>query len=146
MTETQPVRNLPAPPDGTRVETGPVQFGDDWPGLFVRGDNAFALTLHIRRLAERLKGHSDAAVADSLQHLEDVAETIEREVIVHPTPHQPERWHPVGPPSVQPTTTAEPPRGQSSVDEWIGKGASLWDSDEEFEQFLENIRKIRRGE
>lgn len=24
------------------VETGPVQFGDDWPGLFLRGDNCHA--------------------------------------------------------------------------------------------------------
>lgn len=23
-----------------RVETGPVQFDDDWPGTFIRGDNA----------------------------------------------------------------------------------------------------------
>lgn len=23
-----------------RVETGPVQFNDDWPGVFIRGDNA----------------------------------------------------------------------------------------------------------
>jgi hypothetical protein len=25
---------------GPRVETGPVQFGHDWPGVFIRGDNA----------------------------------------------------------------------------------------------------------
>jgi hypothetical protein len=31
---------LPAPADGARVETGVVQFGDDWPGVFIRGDNA----------------------------------------------------------------------------------------------------------
>lgn len=31
----------------TRVETGPIQFGDDWPGVFIRGDNAlhFAIVL-----------------------------------------------------------------------------------------------------
>ena len=23
-----------------RAETGPMQFGDDWPGVFIRGDNA----------------------------------------------------------------------------------------------------------
>jgi hypothetical protein len=27
-------------PEGGRVETGPTQFGDDWPGVFIRGDNA----------------------------------------------------------------------------------------------------------
>jgi hypothetical protein len=31
-------RNLPAQPE--RVETGPVAFGEDWPGVFVRGDEA----------------------------------------------------------------------------------------------------------
>ena len=34
------VRKLPAPESGGRVETGPTQFGDDWPGIFIRGDNA----------------------------------------------------------------------------------------------------------
>jgi hypothetical protein len=24
-----------------RVDTGPTQFGDDWPGVFIRGDDAF---------------------------------------------------------------------------------------------------------
>lgn len=33
-----PVRWLPAATP--RVETGPTQFGDDWPGVFIRGDNA----------------------------------------------------------------------------------------------------------
>jgi len=33
--------------DAGRPETGPMQFGDDWPGVFIRGDNAlfFARTL-----------------------------------------------------------------------------------------------------
>ena len=31
MTETTP---------RPRVETGPLQIGDDWPGVFIRGDNA----------------------------------------------------------------------------------------------------------
>jgi hypothetical protein len=40
------LRSLPH--DGPRVETGPVQFGDDWPGLFVRGDDALALAFYLR--------------------------------------------------------------------------------------------------
>ncbi len=24
-----------------RAETGPMKFKDDWPGIFIRGDNAF---------------------------------------------------------------------------------------------------------
>jgi len=34
------ILHLPHPTNIERVETGPVQFGDDWPGTFIRGDNA----------------------------------------------------------------------------------------------------------
>lgn len=34
------IRLLTKPKKGGRVETGPVQFGDDWPGVFIRGDEA----------------------------------------------------------------------------------------------------------
>lgn len=39
------IRKLPK--QEPRVETGPVQFGNDWPGVFIRGDNAayYAMTL-----------------------------------------------------------------------------------------------------
>lgn len=30
-----------------RAETGPIQFGDDWPGVFIRGDNAFHFAMHL---------------------------------------------------------------------------------------------------
>lgn len=33
-------RIIPAPVGGGRVETGAIQFGSDWPGLFIRGDHA----------------------------------------------------------------------------------------------------------
>ena len=31
-----------------RVETGPTKFGDDWCGVFIRGDNAYALAMSLR--------------------------------------------------------------------------------------------------
>lgn len=31
------------PAQAERVETGVVQFGNDWPGYFIRGDGAIAL-------------------------------------------------------------------------------------------------------
>jgi len=34
----EPIRKLPDVEP--RIETGPVQFGKDWPGTFIRGDNA----------------------------------------------------------------------------------------------------------
>jgi len=30
----------PMPKGLARLETGAIQFGDDWPGIFIRGDNA----------------------------------------------------------------------------------------------------------
>lgn len=30
-----------------RPETGVMQFEDDWPGVFIRGDNAIAIALHL---------------------------------------------------------------------------------------------------
>jgi hypothetical protein len=36
------IQKVPALKGGKRPETGPMQFGDDWPGLFIRGDDAMA--------------------------------------------------------------------------------------------------------
>jgi len=33
----------------SRIETQVVQFGDDWPGLFIRGDNAIAFASAIQQ-------------------------------------------------------------------------------------------------
>lgn len=45
-----PMRKLPE--QEPRIETGPIQFGDDWPGLFIRGDNAFYFAMSIQALVE----------------------------------------------------------------------------------------------
>lgn len=39
------VRQLPGV--DKRVETGAVQFGDDWPGYFIRGDQALHIVMCI---------------------------------------------------------------------------------------------------
>ena len=38
------------PEQEQRVESGPIMFGDDWPGLFLRGDDCFRYTLALREL------------------------------------------------------------------------------------------------
>lgn len=38
-THTVGVERLEVLPE--RIETGVIQFGDDWPGVFIRGDDAF---------------------------------------------------------------------------------------------------------
>lgn len=35
-----------------RVETGPTQIGDDWPGVFIRGDNAAYYAMMLRQYLE----------------------------------------------------------------------------------------------
>ena len=43
-------------PSNDRIETGPIQFNDDWPGFFIRGDNVFAL---IQTIGRYLMNHND---------------------------------------------------------------------------------------
>jgi hypothetical protein len=40
------------PEQEERVETGAVQFGDDWPGVFIRGDDAFFFAHHLRLMLD----------------------------------------------------------------------------------------------
>jgi hypothetical protein len=40
-----------------RVETGPVRFGADWPGLFIRGDDALAFQVWLDKAATLIEGH-----------------------------------------------------------------------------------------
>ncbi len=35
-----------------RAETGPMEFDQDWPGIFIRGDNAFAYAMYLRAVLE----------------------------------------------------------------------------------------------
>ena len=42
------------PLDNARLETGPMQFSDDWPGVFIRGDDAMVYALVLRQAVERL--------------------------------------------------------------------------------------------
>lgn len=69
--------------DEPRVETGPVQFGDDWPGLFVRGDDAMYLAASIRTL---LKYAPAGPSLDAIHvwHLKDIADLIENRVRLSP--------------------------------------------------------------
>ena len=54
-----------------RVETGPVQFNDDWPGIFIRGDNAahYAFMLESFMLDSNGEKAVSAAAVNSLLRL-----------------------------------------------------------------------------
>lgn len=36
-----------------RPETGPMRFGEDWPGIFIRGDCAFGFAMSLQTLANK---------------------------------------------------------------------------------------------
>ena len=78
------VTKIPLPGGSGRVPTGAMQFLDDWPGLYLRGDAAVTLMSRIRTLAERLRGHEDPAVWSTIANLCDLAALIERDVVVRP--------------------------------------------------------------
>lgn len=68
MTDIQKIYYVNEP---TRVETGPVQFNDDWPGVFIRGDNAlylaYCLELHINGTKDFITESQVRILADLLK-------------------------------------------------------------------------------
>lgn len=57
------------PEQETRVESGPVQFGDDWPGVFIRGDNAMYYAMELGLVLDDLEGEIPAMRAHVLRGL-----------------------------------------------------------------------------
>lgn len=63
------------PEQQQRVETGPIMFGDDWPGVFIRGKHAFFYSIHLRNLLAKeasaeQRSLSEAVVKGLLDDLE----------------------------------------------------------------------------
>ena len=53
----------------TRPETGGMRFGDDWRGVFIRGDNALHYYLTLTSYIQSQGGQADA-------FLQDLADTL----------------------------------------------------------------------
>jgi hypothetical protein len=64
------IQRLPGLASGQRVESGVVQFGDDWPGVFIRGDNAMTFA-HVLRAALKLIPQTEWLVRSQLNGLQD---------------------------------------------------------------------------
>jgi hypothetical protein len=77
------VQVIPYPDTADRIETGAVQFGNDWPGLFVRCDNALDVAMAIEAI-ERFVGNGGASAEldNALSSLRWIAEIVRRDVIV----------------------------------------------------------------
>jgi hypothetical protein len=71
---------IPLPGGSGQAPTGAVQFRDDWPGLFIRGDEAVSIAMSIRDLKSRLADIDDLVVTHALFNLSRIADVIERDV------------------------------------------------------------------
>jgi len=76
------ILQIPLPGGSGKAFTRAVQFQDDWPGLFVRGDDAIFACAAIRELQKQLSSYPEVAVKRELSRLGRLAEVIEREVMV----------------------------------------------------------------
>ena len=61
------MRHLPE--QHKRVETGVTQFGDDWPGVFIRGDCAFGYAMYLRNFINNEKDEISKASVFGLMSL-----------------------------------------------------------------------------
>lgn len=68
MTDVQKIKiDLP---ENSRVETGVVQFNDDWPGIFIRGDNAIYFGYLLSNISKMLKDSKDPLTKIELLQLD----------------------------------------------------------------------------
>jgi hypothetical protein len=77
---------IPFPGGSGKVPTGAIQFENDRPGLFLRGDSAIALRATILGLQQQLASHPDSAVGVLMFQLGQIADTIERDVMIPKEP------------------------------------------------------------
>ena len=61
-----------------------MQFQQDWPGLFIRGDDAISIAASIRELESHLAGSGDVRVAMAINRLKKIADIIEYDVNLGP--------------------------------------------------------------
>ena len=82
MSAAPKILQVPMRGGSGETPTGAIQFENDWPGLFIRGDQAIVLSSKIRGLQERLANHPDVVVTAVLFELGKIADLVERDVIV----------------------------------------------------------------
>jgi hypothetical protein len=76
------ITHIPVAGGSGLTPTGAMQFQDDWPGLFIRGKDALRIAGWIRHFQQRLADDKDHRTRIGLQQLTEIADIIEREVIV----------------------------------------------------------------
>jgi hypothetical protein len=76
------ITQIPFPGGSGQTPTGALQFEHDWPGLFIRGDDAISLYNSIRVIEQHLATDLDGTIWGPLLKLRNIADMIERDVIV----------------------------------------------------------------
>lgn len=71
------------PSQDERVETGAIQFGDDWKGLFIRGDACIAIVGAVN-MVRHLAAAEDPSVLAMLRPLFRLQERITTDVHSRP--------------------------------------------------------------
>jgi hypothetical protein len=66
--------------DHDRPETGSMRFGDDWRGVFIRGDNAHHYAGWLRALLDRAAKSDDAQVTLAVMMLDGLPQLLDSSV------------------------------------------------------------------
>lgn len=85
MTSNPRIVQIPMPGGSARVRTGAIQFRDDWPGLFVRGDDAIVLAVDLSHILQVLRERgleADHRVLCGIPRIEKLMTIIEQDVKV----------------------------------------------------------------
>ncbi len=84
---TADLSEIPSPfGDGTpaqRVESGALQINSDWPGVFVRGDNALFYAMQLSRMIAQLESTTQTTDIIAVSSLKGLVDTLRSCAIVH---------------------------------------------------------------
>ena len=76
------ITQIPFPGGSGRTPTGAMQFEQDWPGLFGRGDDPIGLLNELRQVMKVAEEHGIRF--GPLSKIQSIVEIIEQAVIVRP--------------------------------------------------------------
>ena len=76
------ITSIPHPGGSGLTPTGALQFQDDWPGLFIRGDDAMQILGAIRRIQEFVDKRDAYEIAAPLIVLSEIADIIDHDVVL----------------------------------------------------------------
>ena len=69
--------------DSDRVETGSLQFNEDWPGVFIRGDNAAFYSMQLKQALNHIHGQTQSIDFITTSALKSLVDLLDSCVIIH---------------------------------------------------------------